>query len=102
MSISTRTRTAAAAALLTVAAAGPSAQAAGEAGGDIVLRRDGSKATEVLTVREPAAGADSFDWGDAAVGAGAGVATLLLAAAAADTVRRLHPGRRAPQPAGGS
>ena len=48
----------AAAALLTAAATAPPGTAAGDAGGDIVLRRDGSKATEVVTVREPAAGPD--------------------------------------------
>ena len=102
MSLSSRTRTVATAALLTAAATAPPGTAAGDAGGDIVLRRDGSKATEVVTVREPAAGPDRFAWGDAAVGAGAGVAALLVAAAAADAARRRHPGRRAPQPTGGN
>jgi|SoiMethySBSTD1v2_1073268.scaffolds.fasta_scaffold660210_2 hypothetical protein len=102
MSISSRIRAAAIAALLTAAAAAPPVQAAGDAGGEIVPRRDGSKATQVVTVREPVARADRFDWGDAAVGAGASVAALLLAAAAASAARRRHPGRRAPQPAGGS
>ena len=98
MDISRSTRAAVIAALWTAAAAAPPAQAAGDAGGEIVLRRDGSKATQVVTV--PVARADRFDWGDAALGAGAGVAALMLAAAAAEATRRRHPGR-APQPARG-
>ena len=102
MSIRHCTRVAAIAALLAAAAGAPPAQAAGDAGDEIVLRRDGSKATQVVTVPEPGTPAEGFDWGDAALGAGASVAALVLAAAAADAARRRHPGRRAPQPAGES
>jgi hypothetical protein len=43
--------------------------------GDVVLRRDGTEATDA----GPTASADGFDWGDAAIGTAAGI---LMAAAA--------------------
>ena len=54
------------------------------AAGDVVLHRDGSKAdpfvADLATTGVPAA--DGFDWGDAAVGVGAGMIVSLLGIAA--------------------
>jgi hypothetical protein len=54
---------------------------------DVVLRRDGSKAVPIVTVPEPAR-AEGFDWGDAGIGAGVGLAALLLGAAGARVAQR--------------
>jgi hypothetical protein len=90
----------AAVALLTVAVAAPQAQAAPD--DDFVLRRDGSKAVPVTPVPESAAIADGFDWGDAAIGAGAGVAALLLVGSGAHAARSRQAHRRSPLSAAGS
>lgn len=87
------------AALLAAAVAAPPELAAGDEGSGVVLRRDGSKAVEVVTIPEPAARADGFDWGDAGLGAGAGVAAVLVAAMGSGAVRELRAGRRSPLPA---
>ena len=99
MSNTRRTRATAAAALMTAALAAAPAPAAADDG--IVLRRDGSKAVQVVTVPTQVARAEGFDWGDAAIGAGAGLAALLLAAAGAHVARSRHAGRRSPLPAPG-
>ena len=70
-----------AAALLTAALAAAPAPAAADDG--IELRRDGSKAVQVVTVPRQVTQAEGFDWGDAAIGAGAGLAALLFATAGA-------------------
>ena len=59
----------------------------------VALRRDGSKADPFIADVAPTAtaAADKFDWGDAAVGAGAGVILALLGLAATTT----YGGRRA-------
>jgi hypothetical protein len=98
MRITRRTRLVATVALLTLAVAAPAAPAAGDE--DIVLHRDGSKAAPVV-VPEPPASSDGFDWGDAGVGAGAGVGALLVAAAGAQFARRRHTAR-SPLSAAGS
>lgn len=55
-----------------------------------VLRRDGSKAVQVVTVPVPTASTSQFDWGDAGIGAGAGMAALALAAVGGGAVRSRH------------
>jgi hypothetical protein len=52
--------------------------------GDVVLHRDGSKADPFVADLAPtgAPAADGFDWGDAAVGVGAGMIVSLLGIAA--------------------
>jgi hypothetical protein len=97
-----RRRAAGAASLLTAAVAAAPAQAATDETGGIVLRRDGSKAVEVVTVPEPTGRAGGFDWRDAAIGAGAGTAALVLASAGAHAARRQHTNRRHPLAASGS
>jgi hypothetical protein len=59
----------------------------------VVLRRDGSKADPFVANLAPTrtAAADGFDWGDAAVGAGAGLIVALLGVAATGA----YAGRRA-------
>jgi hypothetical protein len=100
MSISRPTRATTAAALVTAAvAAAPTMAATEEERGGFVLRRDGSKAVEVVTLPEPAARADGFNWGDAGLGAGAGVAALLVVATGAYGVRGRRAARRSPLPA---
>jgi len=94
------TRVTTAAALATAALAGAPAPAAAYDG--IVLRKDGSKAVQVVTVPRQVAQAEGFDWGDAAIGAGAGLAALLLATAGAHVARSRHAGRRSALPAPGS
>ena len=68
-------------------------KASGASSSDPVVRRDGSAAVPFvadLDAETPAA--DGFDWGDAGVGAGLGIATLVVMLAAA---RALHaPGPR--------
>ena len=88
-----------AAALITAAFAAAPTPAAADDG--IVLRRDGSKAVQVVTVPSQVAQAEGFDWGDAAIGAGAGLGALLLAAARAYVARSRHAGRRSPLSAPG-
>jgi hypothetical protein len=83
-------------ALVTAVVAAPSAATGDE---DFVLRRDGSKAVPVV-VPEPGPPSDAFDWGDAGIGAGAGVAALLVAAAGAQFARRRHTARSPLSPAG--
>ena len=97
MRFTRRTRSAVAVALMTVAV--PVAPAAGDE--DFVLRRDGSKAVPVV-VPGPDGPSDGFDWGDAGIGAGAGVAALLVAAAGAHVARSRHTARRSPLSAAGS
>ena len=85
-----------AAALLVAAVAAPTALAdAGDQDG-IVLRRDGSKAVQVVPVPEPVARTDGLDWGDAGIGAGAAVTALLLASAGTHVARRRRRVRRSP------
>jgi hypothetical protein len=50
-------------------------------GGLVALRRDGSKAEPFVAdvSSEPVATGDGFDWGDAAIGAGAGLLAACLA-----------------------
>jgi hypothetical protein len=86
-------------ALVTAVVAAPPASAAGDE--DFVLRRDGSKAVPV-SVPEPAGPSDGFDWGDAGIGAAAGVAALLAAAAGAHVARSRQATRRSPLSAAGS
>jgi hypothetical protein len=92
-------RAATAAALMTAVFASAPAPAAAADG--IELRRDGSKAVQVVTVPGQVAQAEGFDWGDAAIGAGAGLAALLFATAGARVARSRHAGRRSVQPAPG-
>ena len=93
MRITRRTPAAVAALLLTAAVGATPALAADDESGGVVLRRDGSKAVQVVTVPEQSPRADGFDGGDAGIGAGAGVAALLLAALGAHAVRSRHAGR---------
>jgi hypothetical protein len=88
MKVSTTVRATAAA--LAIATALQPATAAG----DVVLRRDGSKAVSVASpgptspyTTIPKA-ADGFDWGDAGLGAGAAALALALGAAGATSLRR--------------
>jgi hypothetical protein len=97
-----RTQAAAVAALVTFAVAAPAAPAAVDEDSGLVLRRDGSKAVRVVTVPEHVARADGFDLGDAAIGAGATAASLLLAAAGARVARSRHTRRRPPLSVAGS
>jgi hypothetical protein len=97
--ITRRTRAAAAAALVTATLAAPSALAAGNDHGGIVPRRDGSKAVPFVPVLDPAPPtpqADGFAWGDAGIGAGAGVAAVLLASAGGRVIRSRKTGRQSP------
>jgi hypothetical protein len=64
-----------AATLLSAAVLAPAAPAADDEG--FVLRRDPSKAVPFVLEPAPVTREEGFDWGDAALGAGA--ATLLLA-----------------------
>jgi hypothetical protein len=103
--------------------AGLAAPAWGE-GGDITLRRDGSKAVPVVAdvngktdasnapalrrdgskaepfiadvgpKTAPVAAADGFDWSDAAIGAGLGAAAVMLAVAGVVALRDRRPLRR--------
>jgi hypothetical protein len=90
MTINRRTR-AAAVALLTAAMAAPAAPAAAK-GGDVVLRRDGSKAVPFVSDPAPTP-ADGFDWGDAGIGAGVAT-TLMLGATGALAARSRRPAGR--------
>jgi hypothetical protein len=60
-----------------------------------VLRRDGSKAepfvAQVGSETAPAAAADGFDWSDAAIGAGLGAAAAMLVMAGALAIRGRRP-----------
>lgn len=94
------TRATTAAALMTAALAAAPAPVAADDG--IVLRRDGSKAVQVVTVPRQVTDAEGFDWGDAAIGAGAGLVALLFATAGAHVARSRHAGRRSALPAPGS
>jgi hypothetical protein len=60
------------------------ASATPPATGDVMLHRDGSKADPFVADLAPtgAAAADGFDWGDAAVGVGAGMIVSVLGFAA--------------------
>jgi hypothetical protein len=62
-------------------------------GDDVTLRRDGSQAVPFVSDLdpEPATAANGFDWGSAAVGAGAAMALVALAGAALLTIRRRAP-----------
>ena len=60
-------------------------------GSDVVLRRDGSQAQAFVAdvgPQSPASSGDGFDWGDAAIGAGAGLAAALLVGSGAAAIRR--------------
>jgi hypothetical protein len=65
-------------------------QQSAEPSGGVVLRRDGSQAeTFVASVGTPTGtSSDSFDWGDAAIGAGVGIAGVLMAGAGSTALRR--------------
>ena len=65
-------------------------------GGTVVLRRDGSQATPVVANLnpEPTTSSDGFDWGDAAIGAGAALLVTSLAMAGSSAVS----GRRSRTP----
>lgn len=54
----------------------------------VVLRRDGSQAEPTVVSDSPSYPGDGFDWGDAAVGAGAAMALVALGGAVLFTVRR--------------
>jgi hypothetical protein len=54
----------------------------------VALRRDGSQAEPTVVSDSPSYSGDGFDWGDAAVGAGAAMALVALGGAALFTVRR--------------
>lgn len=74
------------------------AQAVGKAeSSDLVLRRDGTKATAFATGLGPeaTASADGFDWGDGAIGAAAGLLIAALAVGGSAAIR----GGQAPAPA---
>jgi hypothetical protein len=89
-------------AFLAVGVAAPPAVATGGHHHTLVLRRDGSKAVQVVTVRESIPSPSQFDWGDAGIGAGAGITALLLAGAGGVAVRSRHAHRRsAPLTSGG-
>jgi hypothetical protein len=62
----------------------------------IVLRRDGSQATPFVADVSPeaAVSGDGFDWGDAAIGAGAGLLTVALVVGGSGAIA----GRRRPTP----
>ena len=62
-------------------------------GGALMLHRDGSRAVPFVAdlTRTAAPAADGFDWGDAAVGLGAGLIVGVLGVAAIGA----HGGRRA-------
>ena len=77
------------------------AAAPAPAAADFEVRRDGSKAVQVVTVPRQVTQAEGFDWGDAAIGAGAGLAALLFATAGAHLARSRHAGRRSALPAPG-
>jgi hypothetical protein len=72
-----------AAALLSTAVAAPAAWAGDDQG--FILRRDGAKAVPFVREAEPVAREQSFDWGDAALGAG--VSAVLLASVGAGLAR---------------
>jgi hypothetical protein len=60
-------------------------------GSEIVLRRDGSHAQAFVAdvgPESPASSGDGFDWGDAAIGAGAGLAAAMLVGAGTAAIRR--------------
>lgn len=80
-----------AATVIAVALAAPAASA-----GDIVIRRDGSKAVDVPAVPHASpnsASADGVDLGDAGIGA-AGMLALVLASAGAVSLRARHRPKR--------
>lgn len=54
----------------------------------IALRRDGLQAEPTVVSASPSDSSDGFDWGDAAVGAGAAMALVACSAAVLSTVRR--------------
>ena len=58
----------------------------------VILHRDGSRADPFIAdvAPTPIAAADSFDWGDAAVGAGAGLILALLGVAATGAYTGRH------------
>ena len=99
MRIRSGIRATTAAALMTAALA--AAPAPANAADGIELRRDGSKAVEVVTVPRQVTQAEGFDWGDATIGAGIGLAALLFAARGAHVARSRHAGRRSALPAPG-
>jgi hypothetical protein len=71
---------------------------AGPTAGAPALRRDGSKAVPFVADLEPdiaAAAGEGFDWGDAAVGAGAAIALVALGGAGLALRGRLAPHRPA-------
>jgi hypothetical protein len=63
---------------------------------DIELRRDGSRAVPVVLPEPAPAAQKGFDWGDAAIGAAAGIAALVGAAAGVQTTRSRRAARRRP------
>jgi hypothetical protein len=54
----------------------------------IALRRDGLQAEPTVVSASPSDSSDGFDWGDAAVGAGAAMALIAISAAVLSTIRR--------------
>jgi hypothetical protein len=62
----------------------------------LVLRRDGSKAVPVVIAPAPSPGAKGIDVGDAGIGAGSGIAALLLALAGVRAVRSRRAERQSP------
>lgn len=73
------------------------------AGGQPVLRRDGSKAVAFAPDRPGSSGNDGFHWGDALVGATGSLGLIVLAAAALLLITRRRPARRlAQRPAQGA
>jgi uncharacterized protein HemX len=73
--------------------------------GDVVLRRDGSKAVNVPAdtsrVQTSPSATEEFDWGDAGIGAGTAVIALALGAAGGTSLRRrqTHATRERSRPA---
>ena len=69
------------------------------AGNQLALRRDGAKAEPFAAEAGPPTSfaGESFDWGDAMIGAGAAYALMLLGAGALTLIRRRRPGRHLAQ-----
>jgi hypothetical protein len=113
MKTSTRTKSLIAGALASLALAAPAAGAvlepqlvaqseSNDSTAGITLHRDGSKATPFVaevgtaSTATPANSGDGFDWGDAAIGAGAGLMAAALAVGASSVVPSRRQNRSTP------